>query len=132
MKNYKFIASALICATALLAVGAPSAHAQVVTEPVRAPISTAPNTPVVVKQQKPAKAVWLKAEVIHSDRHTLVVREQDNGMVIHTFTFSEKAKDKIEQVQDEGGYQTGDRVKILWLPGSSEALKIKGRPSKPI
>jgi hypothetical protein len=131
MKNCKYIASALFCATALLAVSAPSARAQVVTEPVRTPISTATNTPVVVKQ-KPAKAVWMKAEVIHSDRHTLIVREQDNGVVIHTFTFSEKAKDKIEQVQDEGGYQTGDRVKILWLPGSSEALKIKGRPSKPI
>jgi len=131
MKKCKLIATSLFCAAGVLAVGAPSARAQVVTEPVRAPISTATNTPVVVKQ-KPAKAVWLKAEVIHSDRHTLIVRELDNSLDIHTFTFSEKAKDKIEQVQDEGGYQTGDRVKILWIPGSSEALRIKGRPSKPI
>jgi hypothetical protein len=130
MKNCKFIAVVLFCAAALLAVAVPPARAQL-TEPARTPIPTAPNTPVVVKQ-KPAKAVWLKAEVIHSDRHTLIVRELDNGMEIHTFTFSEKAKDKIEQVQDEGGYQTGDHVKILWMPGTSEALKIKGRPSKPI
>jgi hypothetical protein len=131
MKNCKHIIAALFCAAAVLAVGAPSARAQVVAEPARTPISTDTNTPVVVKQ-KPAKAVWLRAEVIHSDRRTLIVREADNAMAIHTFTFSERAKDKIEQVQDEGGYQSGDHVKVLWIPGSSEALNIKGRPSKPI
>ena len=128
MKNCKFIISALFCAAAVVA---PSARAQVVAEPARTPISTDTSTPVVVKQ-KPARAVWLRAEVIHADRRTLIVREEGNGMEIHTFTFSEKAKDKIEQVQDEGGYQSGDHVKILWIPGSSEALNIKGRPSKPI
>jgi hypothetical protein len=131
MKNFKLIVSALFCAAALLAVGAPCARAQVVAEPLRTPISTDSGTPVVVKQ-KPAKAVWLRAEVIHSDRRTLIVREVGNGMEIHTFTFSARAKDKMEQVQDEGGYQTGDHVRVLWIPGSSEALNIKGRPSKPI
>jgi hypothetical protein len=130
MKNCKHIAAALFCAAVVLAVGAPSARAQV-TEPEHTPISTDINTPVVVKQ-KPAKAVWLKAEVVHADRNSLIVRELDNGMAIHTFTFSARAKDKIEQVQDEGGYQTGDHVKVLWIPGSGEALNIKGRPSKPI
>src|ERR1700693_5010562 len=101
MKNCKFIAAALFGAAALLAVAAPPARAQV-TEPARTPIPTAPNTPIVVKQ-KPAKAEWLKAEVIHSDLNTLIVREVGNAMVIHTFTFSERAKDKIEQVQDAGG-----------------------------
>ncbi len=130
MKNYKFIAVALFSALAALAVAAPAARAQVI-EPEKTPISTDVNTPVVVKQ-KPAKAVWLRAEVIHSDRQTLIVREADNAMEIHTFTFSERAKDKIEQVQDEGGYQSGDHVRILWIPGTSKALNIKGRPSKPI
>jgi hypothetical protein len=130
MKNCKYIVAALFCAAAVLAVGAPSARAQV-TEPARTPISTDTNTPIVVKQ-KPAKAVWLKAEVVHADRNSLIVRELDNGMAVHTFTFSARAKDKIEQVQDAGGYQTGDHVKVLWIPGSGEALNIKGRPSKPI
>jgi hypothetical protein len=132
MKNCKYIAGAFCCAAVMLVVAAPPARAQSeVIEPERTPISTEANTPVVVKQ-KPAKAVWLKAEVVHSDRNTLIVREVGNEMAIHTFTFSERAKDKIEQVQDAGGYQSGDHVKILWIPGSSEALNIKGRPSKPI
>jgi hypothetical protein len=130
MKNFKFIFGALLCAAALLAAAAPSARAQVVAEPARTPISTDTNAPVVVKQ-KPAKAVWLRAEVIHADRRTLIVREAGNGMEVHTFTFSARAKDKMEQVQDAGGYQRGDHVRVLWIPGSSEALNIKGRPSKP-
>jgi hypothetical protein len=131
MKNSRFIFIALFFAAAMLAVAAPSARGQVATEPARTPISTEPSTPVVVKK-KPAKAVWLHAEVIHSDRRTLIVREADNEMTIHTFTFSAKAQDKIDQIQDAGGYQRGDHVKVLWIPGSSEALNIKGRPSKPI
>jgi len=130
MKNFNSIAGALCCAAVMLVIAAPPARAQVI-EPARTPISTDVNTPVVVKQ-KPAKAVWLRAAVIHSDRRALIVREEGNGMEIHTFTFSERAKDKMEQVQDAGGYQTGDHVRILWIPGSSEALNIKGRPSKPI
>jgi hypothetical protein len=130
MKNCKFIVGAFCCAAVMLAIAAPPARAQAI-EPKRTPISTDVDTPIVVKQ-KPAKAVWLKAEVIHSDRHTLIVREVGNAMDIHTFTFSDKAKDKINQAQDAGGYQSGDRVRILWIPGSGEALDIKGRPSKPI
>jgi hypothetical protein len=130
MKNFNSIAGAFFCAAVMLVIAAPPARAQLI-EPARTPISTDVDTPIVVKQ-KPAKAVWLKAEVIHSDRRTLIVREEGNGMEVHTFTFSERAKDKMEQVQDEGGYQSGDHVKILWVPGSSEALNIKGRPSKPI
>jgi hypothetical protein len=130
MKNFNSIAGAFCCAAVMLVIAAPPARAQLI-EPARTPISTDVDTPIVVKQ-RPAKAVWLKAEVIHSDRNTLIVREVGNEMAIHTFTFSEKAKDIIEQVQDAGGYQSGDHVKILWIPGSSEALNIKGRPSKPI
>ena len=130
MKNFNSIAGAFCCAAVMLVIAAPPARAQLI-EPKRTPISTDVDTPIVVKQ-RPAKAVWLKAEVIHSDLQTLIVREAGNGMEIHTFSFSARAKDKIEQVQDAGGYQSGDHVKILWIPGSSEALNIKGRPSKPI
>ena len=94
MKNCKLIIVALFCAVALLAGAAPSARAQVVTEPERTPISTDTDTPVVVKQ-KPAKAVWLKAEVIHADRHILIVREvgQWNGNThIHVLRTEQRIK----------------------------------------
>jgi hypothetical protein len=93
---------------------------------------TSANTsaPIIVKE-KPAKPVWMKAEVVHADKHSIIVRERDNAMMIHTFTYSERAQGKMDQVLENGGYQSGDNVKIRWMPGSSEAMDIKGRPSKP-
>jgi hypothetical protein len=99
------------------------------TPPVRAQMSSSP--PLVVKQRK-AKPVWMKAEIIHADSHSLMVREQANSLNIHTFTYADKAQRKIGRILDAGGYQVGDKVKVLWMSGGSEALDIKGKPSKGI
>ena len=40
--------------------------------------------------------------MIHADQHTIMVREADNEMKIHTFTYADKAKDKISKVLDAG------------------------------
>ena len=93
---------------------------------------TSANTsaPIVV-QEKPVKAVWMKAEVVHADLHTIIVRERGNALLVHTFTYSEKAQNKMNLIVENGGYQSGDQVSVRWIPGGSEALDIKGRPSKP-
>jgi hypothetical protein len=95
---------------------------------------TSTTAPVVVRQSaaKPAKSVWLKAEVVHADRTSIVVREQANLVAIHTFTYSARLKQKMESLADQGGFQSGDKVKILYLPGQSVALKVHGKPSKPL
>jgi len=121
MKNSKFYAA---LALALVA-GCLSAAVPV----VRAQLSS--SSPIVVKK-KAQKPVWLKAQFIHADNHTLMVREQANQMNIHTFTYADKAQRKMSKILDEGGYQTGDSIKILWMAGGSEALDIKGKPSKAI
>jgi hypothetical protein len=122
MTNSKVRAGLVVCAALAASFAAcPGAGAQ-------STLNT--NTPIVVKE-KPTKAVWLKAEVVHADKHSIIVRERDNSMLIHTFTYSEKAQNKMDQILDNGGYQSGDSVKIRWMPGGSEALDIKGRPSKP-
>ena len=105
-----------------------TAPAKAQDEPV-SPLNT--NSPIVVKQ-KAAKPVWLKAEVIHADQLSLLVREEDNGLNIHTFTYSDKAREKIQAVLEAGGYQYGDKIQIRYMPGKTEALDIKGGPSKPL
>ena len=98
--------------------------------PVRAQMS---STPPIVVNQKPEKAVWMKAVVIRADARTIMVSEQENSLMIHTFAYSEKARQKMEKIIDSGqGYQSGDKVKILHLPNSNEALDFKGKPSKPL
>jgi hypothetical protein len=122
MMSFKIFGRLAVCSALLAGFSiCPIAHAQ----------TTASTTSPITVKDRPAKPVWMKAEVVHADLHTIIVRERDNSMMIHTFTYSEKAQDKINQIVENGGYQVGDQVKVRWMPGGSEALDIKGRPSKP-
>jgi hypothetical protein len=122
MKSYRIaveIAAAL--ALAVMFAAAP-AFAQVTMS------ATTSATPMIVKQTPP-KNVWLKAEVVHADRRSMTVREQGNEMTLHTFTYSADLRDAMQQISDAGGYQYGDKVKILYKQGETVALRIKGKPS---
>jgi hypothetical protein len=126
MNNYKKIfVLAVVCLALTRAAGV--AHAQTVL-----------SAPIVVRSlggSSPANSggqVWLPAEVIHADSHSMLVREQGNERMIHTFTYAEGLQAKMQQIADAGGYQYGDKVKILYQRGQSVALKIHGRPSKPL
>ena len=135
MKNYRILGSSLVLAGALAFSGG-SAHAQVAEA-----AATAANVvvPIVVKvvdtitrQKTPEGSSWLKAEVIHADSQTIIVRERQNGMMIHTFNFSPDLKDKMQAILDNGGFQYGDKVSVLFMPGQTVALRIHGKPSKPL
>ena len=116
MKSSRIAAAAL---TALLAL-------------LSAAFSTGAQTtsaPMTVKQLTPKK-VWLKAEVIHADSHSMMVREQASERSVHTFTYDPKIQARMQQISDAGGFQAGDKVKILYVPGQEVALKVHGKPSK--
>jgi hypothetical protein len=91
---------------------------------------TTSSSPMVVKQDYP-KRVWLKAEVIHADANSMIVRERANERMLHTFTYSPGIQDAMQKIMDAGGYQSGDKVKILYLQGQTVALKVHGKFSKP-
>jgi hypothetical protein len=38
----------------------------------------------------------------------------------------------MQEVLDNGGYQYGDKIEVRYMPGKTEALDIRGAPSKPI
>ena len=38
----------------------------------------------------------------------------------------------MQKIVDSGGYQYGDKVTVLYEPATSKAIKVKGKPSKPI
>ncbi|HEX4001963.1 MAG TPA: hypothetical protein VHX36_04900 [Candidatus Acidoferrales bacterium] len=117
MKSYKIAAEiAAALALAILFSAAP-AMAQLTT-----------STPVVVRQTA-AKKIWLKATVVHADGHSMVVREQGNQLALHTFTYSDNLQDAMRTISQAGGYQFGDKVKILYKQGQTVALRIKGKPS---
>jgi hypothetical protein len=126
MNNYKRIFVLAVVSLALTC-AARVAHAQTVL-----------SAPIVVRSlggSSPANSgaqIWLRVEVIHADSHSILVREQGNERMIHTFTYGEGLQAKMQQIADAGGYQYGDKVKILYQRGQTVALKIHGRPSKPL
>jgi hypothetical protein len=152
MKNYRIFAAS--CALlAGLAVFAGSARAQItlvtpnksVTVPavvptspasavgaVVAPVITRVVEAVTLRHPAPEGSEWLKAEVIHADAVTLIVRERANEMAIHTFNFSSDLQPRMQAMLDKGGFQYGDRVSILFMQGQTVALRVHGKASKPL
>jgi len=130
MMKYRIFAI-LIAPAAALAISASPARAQ-------APVAVAAAAPIIseiissISAKPKPQGNWLKAEVIHADSNTIIVREQANGMMIHTFNFAPELKDKMQAILDHGGFQYGDKVSILFQPGQTVALKINGKPSKPL
>jgi hypothetical protein len=95
-----------------------------------APIVVRSANSSTAKAQNSAKGNWLKAEVIHADANEMVVREEQNERMIHTFTYTPALQTRMQRISDNGGYKYGDKVKIRYQTGQTVALKIHGRPSK--
>jgi len=126
MKSYKI-------AIAALAVAAAVATA---TTSVRPQVTTAPAIRAKIRQPK-TQFLWFKGEVVHADQQSIIVRDRQDPRFVRTFTYSPKAKEKMERIIENGGYQYGDKVKIQYQAGQTGstgdvALDIKGRPSKPL
>jgi hypothetical protein len=131
MKISRIFAFALVLAGGL-AISAGAARAQAVAAAAAAEAAS-PIIRVLHKALSRPKLSgdWMKAEVIHFDSHSIIVSQIDNPRMIHTFTYATNIQNKMQQLEDKGGYQWGDRVKILYEPGNTVALKINGKPSKP-
>lgn len=131
MKTYRLFAVALALAAAL-AIPAGVARAQAAAA-AAASVAAAPIIRVVraVAPKPKPDGDWLKADVIHFDSHAIIVREAANERMIHTFSYASALQPKMQALEDKGGYQYGDRVKILYHPGATVALAIHGKPSKP-
>src|SRR6202795_2861535 len=103
-----------------------STSAQVTTAPV------IKIKPVHTQQPQLAKPAKTRFEVLHMMTTGIQVRSLVNGLEIHTFTYSDQIRDPMRKLLDQGGYQYGDKVEIQYQPGTEVALKIKGKPSKPL
>lgn len=108
------------------------AAAQVPTSAVPIIVDTA--VPIVVNAVKPKPTGLAKFEgfVMNANIAQITVRAKGNDLGIRTFTLSQAAATKMQQIVDKGGYQYGDKVTIYYDQTSLKALRVKGKPSKPI
>jgi len=132
MKPSLILAGCFALVTLLLAgVCCPPALAQV---PVVAPIVVDTAVPIIVSAVKPKPSGLAKFEgfVMHANVAQITVRAKGNDLAIRTFALSDRAATKMQQIVDKGGYQYGDKVTVFYDPSSEKAVKIKGKPSKPL
>ncbi len=99
--------------------------------PADAQVSTA--KPITIKTKTPkTNAAKFAGTVLHANIAQITVRGKDNEMVVRTFPLSKEVSEQMQKIVDSGGYQYGDKVIVTYDPVSNTALKIKGKPSKPI
>ena len=122
-------AAGLLLPAALMA-GAAWAQAPVV------PIVVDTAVPIVVNAVKPKPnangLAKFEGFVLHANIAQITARAKESELTILTFPLSQEATQKMQQVVDKGGYQYGDKVTIYYNPTTMQAMKFKGKPSKPI
>ncbi len=105
-------------------------------DPVLTPIVVDTAWPIVVNaikpKPKPTGLAKFEGFVMHANIAQITVRAKGNDLAIQTFSLSQEASAKMQQIVDKGGYQYGDRVTVLYEPATLKAIKVKGKPSKPI
>ena len=112
---------------------APRAAAQ---DPILTPIIVNEVAPIVVKTLTPKpKATGLQkyeGYVVNANVAQVTVRAKGNDLGIQTFALNQTASGKMQKIIDQGGYQYGDKVTIFYDPTSLVAVKVKGKPSRPL
>ena len=130
MKLFPRIVGGSLPALALAALSCSTALAQ---DPgIVAPIIVDTAVPIIVNAVKPKPSGLAKFDgfVMNANTAQITVRAKGNDLTIQTFTLSQQAATKMQQTIDKGGFQYGDKVSVLYDPGSLQAVKVKGRPSK--
>lgn len=106
------------------------------TAVAQAPIVVDTAVPIIVNAIKPKpKANGLakfEGLVTNANIAQITVRARNSELTIQTFPLSQEASAKMQQIVDKGGFQYGDKVTIYYNPTTMQAMKFKGKPSKPI
>jgi hypothetical protein len=127
--NHKILVASLSFAALLAGVpGTARAQGEAVGAAAAAPIIEK-VIGVIAPKKDPPGTNWLKAQVLHADSHSMIVQEQANPKMIHTFTYGPELKDAMQSLENNGGFRYGDKIRILYEPGKQVALRIKGKPS---
>ena len=131
----RVLANAGMSALGLLALSFLAPSRSAAQDPILTPVIVSEAAPIVVNAIKPKpkpgtqkfQGYFLQANVAQ-----VTVRAKDNEQSIQTFPLSPEAAAKMQRIIDNGGYQWGDKITVYYDTQSHQALKIKGKPSRPL
>jgi hypothetical protein len=101
-----------------------------VVTPVAAAATAVPIIVTTVKPKQPTGIAKFEGYVMNANTAQITVRAKGNDMGIRTFSLSQQAATKMQQIIDKGGYQYGDKVTVMYDASSLKAVKVKGKPSR--
>ena len=81
---------------------------------------------------KPTGLQKFEGYIVHANVAQVTVRAKGNDLGIQTFPLNPDVAAKMQKIVDNGGYQYGDKVTVYYDPTSRTAVRIKGKPSRPL
>jgi hypothetical protein len=104
--------------------------------PVVVPVVVDTAVPIIVSavkpKPKPDGIVKFEGFVMHANTAQITARAKGNDLTVQTFSLSQETSARMQKIVDKGGYQYGDKVTIYYNPSTMQAMKVKGKPSKPM
>jgi hypothetical protein len=132
----RILSATAMCALGLALAGTLGAARTVAQDPILTPILVDTAVPIVVGALTPKPKATGTAKfhgyVMHANIAQVTVRAEGNDLAVQTFRLDDKTSAKMQEIIDKGGYQYGDKVTVYYDAQSLKAVRIKGRPSKPL
>jgi hypothetical protein len=139
----KLSSGLVVCGSAMAAfctLTAPRAAAQ---DPMLTPIIVSEVAPMILDEAKPIivklapkpkpnGVLRFDGYIVHANVAQVTVRAKGDDLGVQTFPLNQDVAAKMQKIVDNGGYQYGDKVTIYYDPSSRTAVKIKGKPSRPL
>ncbi|HXZ19367.1 MAG TPA: hypothetical protein VEG63_05425 [Candidatus Acidoferrales bacterium] len=105
----------------------PATPAPTVSSSPTVTVNATPNTNVKVAKPKMVK---YKGRVLAFNIATVIVQSMANPRMVWSFQYSTDLHNRVADMLGTGGYQPGDMITVYCNPGTSVAVKLKGKPSK--
>jgi hypothetical protein len=125
-----------LSAAALVMTGVFSAPVRAQLPEIIKPVVIDTAVPIIVNTIKPKSKTdglgKFEGYVMHANTAQITVRARGNDMSMQSFALSERASAEMQTIVDRGGYQYGDKVTVYYDQTSLKALKVKGKPSRPL
>ena len=132
----KIFTMAVVSALAVTVLGTLAVSRAAAQDPILTPIIVDEVAPIVVKaltpKPKPTGLEKFEGYIVHANVAQVTVRAKGNDLGIQTFPLDATVAAKMQKIVDQGGYQYGDKVTVYYDPTSRTAVKIKGKPSRPL
>ena len=120
----------------LIALGILAPQRAAAQDPIVTPVIAGEAAPIVAKvitpKHKNTGLEKFQGYFLNGNIAQVTLKAKGNDMAIQTFPLAEKASAKMQTIIDKGGYQYGDKITVYYDPQTHQALKFKGKPSRPL